>query len=107
MDTLYQGMGGFGATSLTEAGNRIRTYLNLEYKAEISPEKERITLTTNTVGQEQYFIVRTTDREVSGVTPGTCSKLEEGVYLITTEASSTEIELSEKKSSFFSDDQNK
>ncbi len=107
VDTLYRGMKGFDATSLTEAGNRIRSYLNLEYKAEVSPEKERITLTTNIMGQEQYFIVRTADREVTGVKPGTYAKLEEGVYLIKTSSSSTEIELSEKKSSFFSEEKNK
>ncbi|MCR4675338.1 MAG: DUF2194 domain-containing protein [Lachnospiraceae bacterium] len=99
--TLYEDYDVFDATTLTEASNRIRTYLNLDYEASMSVEGDKIIITSNTQGSEQYFIVRLSNNlVVSSVSDGDFSKIEDGVYLISTSLSETVVNLKEKDNSW-------
>ena len=99
INSLYENFEDFEATSLTETGNRIRNYLNLDYDADVSMEKDRVTITTNTYGEEQFFILKIPDMEIRSISQGEYEELEDGVYLVTTTSSETVIKLKEKDQS--------
>ena len=96
INSLYENFEDFEATSLTETGNRIRNYLNLDYDADVSMEKDRVTITTNTYGEEQFFILKIPNMEIRSISQGEYEELEDGVYLVTTTSSETVIKLKEK-----------
>lgn len=102
LHTLYEDYEAFDATSVTEAGNRIRTYLNLQYESELSVEKDKLTIKTNIIGEEQYFIVKTAGKQIQSMSEGQFYELEDGVYLITTTAAETVIDIGEKTNSWWS-----
>ena len=99
INSLYENFEDFEATSLTETGNRIRNYLNLDYDADVSMEKDRVTITTNTYGEEQFFILKIPDMEIRSISQGEYEELEDGVYLVTTTSSETVIKIKEKDQS--------
>ncbi len=99
INSLYENFEDFEATSLTETGNRIRNYLNLDYDANVSMEKDRVTITTNTYGEEQFFILKIPDMEIRSISQGEYEELEDGVYLVTTTSSETVIKIKEKDQS--------
>ena len=99
INSLYKNFEDFEATSLTETGNRIRNYLNLDYDADVSMEKDRVTITTNTYGEEQFFILKIPNMEIRSMSQGEYEELEDGVYLVTTTSSETVIKIKEKDQS--------
>ena len=99
MNTLYEAFSDFDATTVTEAGNRVKNYLNLEYEVNVSMEKDRVTITTNTYGEGQYFILKVPNMEIASISMGDYKKLEEGVYLLSLTSSNTTIDLQKEDNS--------
>ena len=99
MNTLYEAFSEFDATTVTEAGNRVKNYLNLDYEVSVSLEKDRVTITTNTYGDGQYFILKTPNMEIASISEGEYKELEDGVYLLSLKSSQTTIDLQEEKNS--------
>lgn len=99
INTLYEGFSKFDSTSVTECSNRIRQYLNLEYDATVSMEKDVVTITTNTYGGEQFFILKVLNQQIESMSDGEYEEIEEGVYLLRFTSSETKVYLKEAKNS--------
>ena len=100
--TLYENFDGFDATAITECGNRVRNYLNMEWDISVSEDQKEVTFTSDYYGEEQYFILRCSNKSIKSISEGSYEKLEDGVYLITSKSSYFVVELEEASSSFFS-----
>ncbi len=101
LDTIYKGFHKLKDTTVTECGNRVREYLNLEYTTNQSDNGDVITISTNSVGVDKYFVLRLPNKRIKRITGGEYEKLEDGMYLITFTSSSVDITIEENHSSFF------
>ena len=101
ISTLYESFTKFDDTTVTQCGNRIREYLNLDYTTIVSANEKKMTINTNTYGIEKSFIIRLHDKRIKKMSEGDYTKLEDGVYLVTFDSMSVDITLEEKKNSIF------
>ena len=99
IDTLYKNFDKFQATSITECSNRVREFLVLDYEIKMSDDQKKMVIETNSYGMKQSFILRLKNQRIKKISEGTFTKLEDDVYLVSFDTSSTEITLEENKHS--------
>lgn len=99
INTLYKNFSKFQDTSITECSNRVREFLVLDYDIEMSDNQKKMVIATNSYGMKQSFILRLQNQRIKKVSEGSFTKLEDGVYLVSFDTSSTEITLEENKHS--------
>ena len=99
IDTLYKNFSKFQPTSITQCSDRVREFLVLDYEIKLSDNQKKMTIETNSYGMKQSFILRLQNQRIKKVSEGDFVKLEDDVYLVTFDSSSTEITLEENKHS--------
>lgn len=80
LGTYWADTGCFDKTVLSESDQRIRSFLNLDYRAERADET--ITLYVTGAGEEAWFLLRTHGEDIGEAKGASCEKVEEGVWLL-------------------------
>ncbi len=89
--TYWKPFTAFEKTSLSTADRRIRQFLNMDYSEE--SEGDVIHLKISEIEDKAYFILRTHGQDISSVSGGSFTKIEDSAFLIEVEQTDVEITL--------------
>lgn len=97
--TYWKPFSVFDKTVLTESDTRVRQFLNLSY--DDVRDGNIITVKTENLKENAYFILRTHNESIEAVKGGNFQEIEEHAYLICAEKESVEITLCDDASIFY------